>query len=106
MGNVKINVEMLYYEVGEFKDDEKTLRSWEELKTVMYGLVGNCYSELDNCVGYYADDMARQGFITGFEYAMKLFCINLDVIESEVYYDTGTGKEHGKQCISNKATTV
>lgn len=50
--------------------------------------------------------MERQGFIEGFEIAMRIFCTsNLDAIESEGKYDTSTGKSN-EQCFSKQTAKV
>lgn len=105
----KLNIaEVLYFEKSDsFKDDFKTRHSHELLYEIVGQLVGNGNSELDDRIGDYSVNMERQGFINGFECAMRIFCTsNLDVIESEDNYDTGTGKKHGKQCVSNKEKQV
>lgn len=112
MGKLDI-AEVLYFEKSDsFKDDSKTKRSFESLYELVYQLVGKGDSELDDRIGDYSVNKERQGFINGFECAMRIFCTsnldtsNLDVIESEGNYDTSTGKQHGKQCVSNKAKQV
>ena len=107
MGKLDI-AEVLYFEKSDsFKDDSKTKRSFESLYELVYQLVGKGDSELDDRIVDYSVNMERQGFINGFECAMRIFCTsNLDVIESEGNYDTSTGKQHGKQCVSNKAKQV
>lgn len=107
MGRLNV-AEILYFEKSDsFKYDFKTERSWKLLSEIISKLVGSGYSELDNLATDYGVNMERQGFIEGFECAMRIFCTsNLDVIESEGNYDTSTGKQHGKQCVSYKAKQV
>lgn len=106
MGNLNV-AEILYFEkCDSWNDDCKTMKSWKELSALISNLVGSGYSELDNLAVNYGVNMERQGFIEGFEIAMRIFCTsNLDVIESEGEHDTGTGKSN-EQCFSNQTAKV
>lgn len=106
MANLNV-AEILYFEKRDsFHDDIKTVNSWKELSALISNLVGSGYSELDNLATNYGVNMERQGFIEGFEIAMRIFCTsNLDAIESEGKYDTSTGKSN-EQCFSKQTAKV
>lgn len=74
----KLDVEFLYYEASDnFNDDSKTEASYNAMQNEVSKFAGKGYSKLDDLIGNYAVDMERQGFIAGFQYAVRMFGIDV-----------------------------